>query len=304
MNMVPNRRIRNSIAWLTLLSAVSLLLLSAASAAEPDAHRFTYRAEAVGQRSFVTSLFDLKLKISVSEGKKTIRTVSQNHRRRQSKLISVLTAGEKGPTKIAVHYKRAEEERSEDGGEGVIVKDPTAGKVYVIEHAVGESGERNVVTDEAGQGVSREQERIVLADNHNLGRPYPLAKLLNGRTLKVGETIDLDGAKAAELFGLTERIGKFEKFTMKLTGTRQVEGIRCAVFDAKTRIGSKAIHSKVDLTGEYLIGIETCRLVSFDLSGPVKISGGMMDVTISAKGTARISVGVQYEKKKPRPNRP
>ncbi len=51
------------------------------------------------------------------------------------------------------------------------------------------------------------------------------------------------------------------------------------------------------MAGEYLIGIENCRLVSFDLSGPVLISGGMKDVTITATGTMRISVSVRYERK-------
>ena len=84
---------------------------------------------------------------------------------------------------------------------------------------------------------------------------------------------------------------------MKLTGTRRVEGIRCAVFDTKTRIENKAINSTIELAGEYLVGIENCRLVSFDLSGPIEISGSMKDVTIAGKGTARITVGVRYEKK-------
>ena len=290
--MIHKDRIPDLIALLTMLPPC-VLLLSTATAAEPAGHRFTYRAENAGQRSFVTSLFDLKLKISVTQGGKTIRSVDQTHQRRQSKLISVLAAGEKGPTKIAVLYERAEEVRSENGRKGVVQKDPTAGKRYVIERI----DTKNVVTDEEGQNVSQEQERIVLADNRDLGRPYPLAKLLDGRTVKVGQMIELDGAMAAELFRLTERVGNFEQFTMKLTGTRQAEGIRCAVFDTKTRIESKAINSTVDLAGEYLIDIENCRLVSFDLSGPVEISGSMKDVTITAKGTVQISVSVQYEKK-------
>ena len=296
--MINNSHIPKPIAPLTMLSAFALLLcsllfFSTATAAEPASHRFTYRAEAPGQRSVVTSLFDLKLKVSVAKGGKTVLSVDQNHQRRQDKLISVLAASEKGPTKIAVLYKKAEEEKSDDGGEGVVQKDPTAGKLYVIEH----SDAKNVVTDEEGQGVSEQQERIVLADNRDLGRPYPLARLLDGRTVKVGETIDLDGAKAAELIGLTERVGQVEKFTMKLTGTRSAEGFRCAVFDTKIRIKGKAINSLVDVAGEYLIGIDNCRLVSLDLSGPVEVSGSVKNVTVTAKGTLRISVGVQYEKK-------
>ena len=275
-----------------MLAAVALLLLSSASAIEPAAHRFTYRAEAVGQRMFFTSLFDLKLKISVTQGGKTIRSVEQTHQRRQSKLVSVLAAGEKGPTKIAVLYKTAEEEKSEDGGQGVVLKDPTAGKLYVIEHTDG----KNTVTDKEGQDVSQEQQRIVLDDNRNLGRPYPLAKLLDGRTVNIGETIELDAAQAADLLGLTERVGQVEKFAIKLTGTRSVEGLRCAVFDTNIRIKNKAINSSLDVAGEYLIGIDNCRLISFDLSGPVEIPGGMKDVTVTGRGTIQISVDVQYEK--------
>ena len=60
---------------------------------------------------------------------------------------------------------------------------------------------------------------------------------------------------------------------------------------------SESINSSVNMAGEYLIGIDNCRLVSFDLSGPVEISGGMKDVTITATCTMRISVGVRYERK-------
>ena len=60
---------------------------------------------------------------------------------------------------------------------------------------------------------------------------------------------------------------------------------------------SESINSSVNTAGEYLIGIENCRLVSFNLSGPVLISGGMKDVTITATGTMRISVSVRYERK-------
>jgi len=256
----------------------------------PATFQFVNRPPQRGQKSIVDSLFQLKLKISVKPNGGPARGTSQDYQRRQRKYVIVHEAGKDGPAKVRVYYKTAEEVEQTDGGQEQIKKDATAGKAYFVTDAAG----KTLVTDAGGKPVAEGETNIVRHDNQDVGRRTPMAELLDGRTLAVGDTITLGAEQARELMGLAADVGRVRKFAMTLSGTRQAEGFQCAVFQTEIQINSEAIGSVVTAKGEYLIGIGNCRLVSLDLSGGVTIAGNRDKLAVEGTGTVRIAVKADY----------
>jgi hypothetical protein len=250
---------------------------------------FVFRGQRQGQRSYVVSDYDLSLTYDLKQGEKIIQSVDQKRSRSQKKLVTVLAAGDDGPTKVKVEYRTAEES---DGSE--TKKDLTVGKTYLVVR----DGEKLRVTDTAGKLSSDKEAQIVAADHRDLGRRFPLAKILDGKRITVGNCAEFDAEKARQLMNIPATVGKVDRFAITLTGTRQQDGIRCAVFDIEIQIRSEGINSVIDVKGEYLVAIDSCQLVSLNLTGPVTISGKRQNVTVAGRGTLRISTSVRYEKKK------
>ena len=91
--------------------------------------------------------------------------------------------------------------------EPTLSSQPVQGKTYICKRELGENGEL-VVTDEAGNRPPTDEYEIVAQQMQMVGRPNPLAQFLAGRTIAVGEKVELPSAVASQVFNLGDKFGK------------------------------------------------------------------------------------------------
>ena len=143
-----------------------------------------------------------------------------------------------------------------------------------------------------------------------------MAQFLHGRTLAVGQSVRLPNHLVKELLGLGGGVGRVSRCELTLTGTRAVDGLHCAVFS--TRIDAQSTPKgdpNMQITGQLVLEIDTCRALSAKLSGPVSLSDsgeppGIGGTTVSGRGTVDVAMQTRYTArgsdgplKKPSPSR-
>jgi hypothetical protein len=149
---------------------------------------------------------------------------------------------------------------------------PVAEKTYFCSREPGDDG-RLVITDVAGSIPPMEEYEIVAQHMDMVGRANPLAKFLAGRTIAVGETVEVPKQVADEIFNLGERFGEVTQFELTLTNTKSHDGIECAVFLARVEAASSdSSQMRLQVDGPIVIQAGTCRAVQVDLSGPIGMS--------------------------------
>ena len=206
--------------------------------------------------------------------------------RRVIAVFTVLESSTKGVVKARVHYKKHENKTKMTGPMGnqeVADPSPLEGNTYVLSIKDGQLIARNEKGEEPSQQelkklkeeFTSEVKAGALADPHMKMREQPAV-----REMSVGESITLDKETAAAMFGdeSGDEAPPIREMVLKLTGTRNVLGAKCAVFDVKIDMDTEAMAKQipmpdtkvtVDMTGEIIMGIEDCWGRSFKMGGPM-----------------------------------
>lgn len=146
---------------------------------------------------------------------------------------------------------------------------PVDGKVYLAER----EGTRLKVTDATGSEVPEDERLIVEHDLEYLGRPHPIATMLNGQRLKLGDKL---GQKDVLRQVLEERladykIGKVKSADAALIALGEYNKEKTATFAFQVETGecTTAYDSKLRLTGQLVVAVPTGRPVAIKLDGPI-----------------------------------
>jgi hypothetical protein len=172
---------------------------------------------------------------------------------------------------------------------------PVAGKTYICQREPGEDG-KLVITDERGQIPPTEEYEIVAQQMEMVGRPNPLCEFLAGKTLSMGETIELPKEVASKVFNLGEQFGEVTKFALKLESLEKSAPGQLAVFVAHVEAASSnASQMRLELAGPLEVEATTCRAVKVDLTGPIAVSEtrGSYSTSYQVIGTGQLKVNVQ-----------
>ena len=76
-----------------------------------------------------------------------------------------------------------------------------------------------------------------------VGRPNPLAQFLAGRTIAVGEKIELPSAVASQIFNLGDKFGKVSRFTLTLKKVQTEGGVTLRRVPSQCRSGRQRCHA-------------------------------------------------------------
>ena len=185
---------------------------------------------------------------------------------------------------------------SPDGeGANKEVAQPVEKKNYIVTR----KGTQLLVTDAAGTLPPKAEFEIVVTSLQNLGLPNPLAKILLGRTIRVGERLQLPREIAVRLMGFGEQFGEVKQFELELKSVQQIDEQPCAVFAATIEaVGDTANPVRIRAFGQIVIQAETCRTIRAELSGPMTLStvehtpAGSFQY--KAQGSMRVAVQSQY----------
>lgn len=252
---------------------------------------FGRRQSAIGDAVEQTVRLEMKLDTTSRQGAQVIEKESSEVERQQRRRVTASSTREGRVVGAAVRFFEATSTRN-----GEATADIVAGKTYHCER--GEDDKLTVLT-EKGTTPSMEEYTLVVRAMETLGTASPLAEFLAGKTVEVGEEIELPAELAQRALGIDKQFGKVNKFTLTLQGVRVVEGLRVASFTANIEAsGGGAGQMGLFVEGAFEIEEPTCRMVSADLSGPIALSGqqgvGVVAHQVDSRGRMRMQLAARY----------
>jgi ribosomal protein L31 len=129
----------------------------------------------------------------------------------------------------------------------------------------------------------------------SLGRTNPLARFLTGRTVSLGQQLELPNDVAEKLLGLGDEFGRVSQFTLRLDDIRDVHGATCAVFHASIDAAStNSTQMRLQVEGPLVVEVDTCRAVHASFIGPIGMSEtrGSLSATYQMTATGRMQVDI------------
>jgi hypothetical protein len=202
-----------------------------------------------------------------------------------------LTVDQGSPRRARVTFHRAVEEVQSADDDPLVAAQPVEGKTYLVARR----GEELEILDAAGQEPTEDELRLVRESLQTFGQPNPLAAFLDGKVIRVGESLDLPVSAARELLGWTGNQGETKKLEMRMRRIENGNGALCGVFETVLE-ASKHDASTMTLLmkGEISIEAATCQSRVMKLTGPVAISevrGPLAGrFTVSTNGTLDVAV--------------
>jgi hypothetical protein len=174
---------------------------------------------------------------------------------------------------------------------------PIAGKTYLCRRENGSEGPL-VITDAAGNIPPQDEYEIVAQHMELVGRANPLGEFLAGKTVAVGETIEVPRDLAGKLFQLGDQFGDVIRFELTLEKMQMHEGAARAHFLARIEAASSgASQMRMQVEGPFVVEADTCRAVHVDLTGPIGMSEsrGTYSTAYQVIGTGQLKTRIASE---------
>ncbi len=276
---------RRSLSGYRLLLAAALVpcLSISAQGQEIESCRFRYRPPQVGEEAQQTVESNLQLTVSMQMSGQVIDSFDQQVERKHSRHLTVLRCDEERILLAKVSYQASQLTTTTKGEPAPVVEQPIVGKTYLIARPE-KDGELSI-TYEDGTTPPEQELAVVRANVDGIGRPNQLGQYFHGRTVKIGQVLQLPNELANEVMGLRDAVGKVTRFEMRLVGRRQIERgqnddgttakppIECAVIEIAIDAGQPEKEGmKLQVRGEVVMEIDTCRTHAAKFGGPVAVT--------------------------------
>ncbi|MEM8943873.1 MAG: hypothetical protein AAGD11_01725 [Planctomycetota bacterium] len=264
------------------------------STADATAVTFAQQPARVGDRVAQTVEVELQLNTSITQAEQQAHESKNGMSRRQQRFVEVLEVVDGNVRRAHVTYPLSRTTSTENDQPADEIVQPVEQRSYFVTR----EGSSLYVTDADGAIPSRDEFEIIVTSLQNLGRPNPLIKYLVGKFC-IGDQLRLSRETAEQLMGLGGQFGRVEEFVLELKSVGEIEGKRCAVFSSSIKaVGEPTNPVRIHAFGQMAIQIDTCRIVSAEISGPMTMSivekTPQGDFQYSAQGTMRLAVKSVY----------
>lgn len=270
--------------------------------------RFGRQPVRVGDQMEQTLAFEVKLSMVMRRASEMVGK-NQNTIRSQQRRLVTTTAVEAGRAMaVTVYYPESTKQiigppdpvapsvpnASTASVESPPAPQPVQGKTY---HCVREPGENGMlaITDEAGNVPPTAELDIVSQQMDMVGRPNPFAEYLSGRTIAVGEKIELPKELATQIFSLGDKFGEVTRFTLTLQKVQPEGGVNCAVFQASVEaVSNDSSPMRMQVEGPLVVQVDSCRAVRIGLLGPIGMSEmrGSYSTAYQVISTGRVKLSI------------
>lgn len=183
------------------------------------------------------------------------------------------------------------------------VPQPVAGKTYLCQRGPGDNG-KLAITYEDGDIPPAAEYEIVAQHMEMVGRANPLADFLAGKTVAVGDTLEVPREVAGKIFNLGEQFGDVESFKLTLEKIELRDDGTHAVFLSRVEAASSnASQMRMQVEGPLAVHVDTCRAVNVNLSGPIAMSETRGSISTSYQmigtGQLKLTIASTYRDTKP-----
>ncbi|MCA9212730.1 MAG: hypothetical protein KDB27_06690 [Planctomycetales bacterium] len=276
------------------LSTVGMILLlwclNATSFAE-DSCVFRHQPFAAGELSNQTVRCDLSLEMAIRQGDQTIDSSNQEVRREQQRQIKIVEMGAKAPVKAIVTYKTSAVMVQQADARPMTSSQPVSGKSYEITRV----GEALSIKTLDGQTPPANELALLKANLEAFGLPNPIATFFDGKSMKVGQSVDLPIELAKELLGFQDGVGNVTSLKMTLTKILDTKSGKLAVFDTQLIARQNQDGVSITLNGQLGLEVDSCRTAVVNLAGPVAVDEvrGSKDGQFQVNSTGQLKVAVR-----------
>jgi hypothetical protein len=198
---------------------------------------------------------------------------SSEIRRQQQRTIEVLEVADGRAAKARASFEVSRRVTPNDAGATEPITQPIEGKSYLVTRRGGEL----TVTDLEGRMPPLEEYKLASESLSGVGQPNPLAQLLAGQDVAVGQPMVVPRETASQLLGLNSpelaQVHRFELTLVRMSTPADATDAPLAVFRASIIMKPESDDAlAVTLNGELAVEPATCRLASVDLAGPVHVT--------------------------------
>ncbi|HWM92230.1 MAG TPA: hypothetical protein VN493_15805 [Thermoanaerobaculia bacterium] len=273
--------------------AFALITLALAPAALEAADGVTFHSRPLqageAHRVITGGFFDFAL--TVAADGKTLGSQDVKTRMTETYRVEVLEANAAGPTLARVRYFQSESHVSPADGPEQKEVEPAAGKTFLVN--------ATRVTDERGGPADPKAAVQVAGDFALLARAEPFCRFLDGRTVALGETLEIEPGTAGLFLGISEVEEEVQQLALTLREVAPRQGMSAAVFEMQVRSTSRRMEGaviSVQAAGLATVSAD-CRLLSMEMAGPLTIAGSSQEEgkTIDVRGTGRVKMVVRLE---------
>jgi hypothetical protein len=241
---------------------------------------------------------DFRMTMTMRQDNELVGKSQTTVRTNQKRVLTTTEVDNGRMTVVRLQYPVATKQESivegSDPNQPTLSPQPVQGKTYICRRDSGENG-KLVVTDESGNRPSSDEYEIVSQQMQMVGRPNPLAQFLAGRTITVGEKVELPNSVASQVFNLGDKFGKVSRFTLTLKNVQTEGGMTCAVFQADVEaVANAATQMRLEVEGPLVVDVATCRAQKISLSGPIAMSEtrGSFSTAYQLIGTGKLQMSV------------
>jgi hypothetical protein len=245
--------------------------------------RFGQHAVRIGDRVEQQLTLEMRLSTWLRQGNQIIEKRQMTVRSDQQRIITTTAVDAGRSSSVVVRYLSATKqvgsgEKSEFDDTKAIPSQPVTptvqpvhGKTYLCTRE-SEDGKLRIATED-GKTPPKEEYEFVSQNMEMVGRANPLADLLGGQTITVGQTISLPPNTADRIFNLDERYGEVNRFELTMRKILTDSNSLCAEFLARVEAASTdSSQMRLQVEGPLVVQIDTCRAVRMALSGPIGLS--------------------------------
>lgn len=256
----------------------------------PAATQFTLAPPPVNQVIIQTQTMKASLDMKVTVDGEVVQEGPTNMENNEERRTTVLAADDDAPTRIRVEFPVARESQ-----DGMTNAQPVQGHAYVID----DTGATLSVTREDGSQASAIEIEFLNDEFGDLSEPDDFVKLMNGKSVEVGETIEVSKEAARGIFD--DESLEVERMALTFKGEETINGLQCGVFDVVLNMkgaDGTGVAMTMTVTGKLVMSVQ-CWPVSLDLSGNMAIDGsqdmGGQSMVMSGKGPLTLSIKAEYK---------
>lgn len=252
---------------LLISSLILIVCVGAVHAAETHLN-FTAHVSKVNDATHQVSELVLAADRSIRHQNQIVGTSNQKMQQSQDRVVTILKTAHGNPIQARIDYGDSTTQVEAGDQRNVKVVQPIANKTYFVTR----NDDQLLFADETGGEITEAEDKLLQQQFQNFGKPNPLAMFLNGKRIRMGQSINVPEEVARELLGLTGHTGKTDRLSLRLVATKSVAGVECGVFDTLLRTSSEETSMSLLMKGQIAVDPETCRTKSVQLQGPVAIS--------------------------------
>ena len=263
--------------------------------------RFRQQPTQVGDRVIQRLGVHLALSTKITQSGQTAHESVNEMRRQQQRTIEVLEVVEGRATRARASFQVSRRQAPEYANPNELTIQPIEGKAYFLVR----EGDQLTITDEEGHIPPAEEFKLIAESFENVGKPNPLAILLMGCKIAIGQRIHVPRETVQSLLGFEDPLGTVHRFELTLDRIEPADEKRpspTAVFQTAIEVlPNDESPLAITLNGEMAIETETCRMAAVKMSGPVQLSsiertaGGIFQ--FSAGGELKLAIRSQYDRR-------